>query len=465
MIQKNIHIIHRLTFGPKVETIDRYLQLRPIELVKTLFEESKGYKPLKGPLKKRFPYTDFQTKRGRKQIIEHKFAMKRSKQIVSHQWLETMAHSDQQVREKIALFWHDHFATSIQNPVKTVEQINWIRKHALGSYKNLLIGVSKGAAMIDYLHNKQNVKGQPNEDFAREVLELFSMGEGNYTEQDIQEAARAFTGWDYDEEGNFVVNRDKHDDGVKVFLGRKGRWTGDDILQMILEHEQTAQYITSKLYYYLTGLPITRISLSKYSPVFAKRYNITALIRKIVNDKAFHQEQIVGTRVKSPLELMVGSMRLMGVKFAYPTLPAKLQYKMDQVLLAPPNVAGWRSGADWITTGTLIDRMTLCRNLYSNNLTHYLKAPELTTEGDEVIVDLQDAGVRHIEQIDLDQIVNWVKRQGNQGLMALSEVLFGRNLKPIEQKLADINQSLLRKRVSPSEAFLTLTSLPEYQVH
>ena len=466
MIQKNLHILNRLTFGPNFETVDRYLQIRPIELVKLLFEESKGYKPLRGPLKKRFPYNDFGSKRGRNQVVKHKHAMKRAKQTFGHQWLEEMAHSDQQLREKMALFWHDHFATSIQNPVKTAEQINWIRKHALGSFKNLLIGVSKGAAMIDYLHNKQNTKSHPNEDYAREVLELFSMGEGNYTEKDIQEAARAFTGWEYDKDGNFNIDPETHDDGIKIFMGKEGRWTGDDILEIILRDERTSQYITSKIYYYLTGIPISRELLDLYVPVFAKRFNITQLIKKIVNSPHFHHKAIQGTRVKSPIELLVGSMRLMKVEFTYPSLPAKMQIKMDQLLLSPPNVAGWRSGPDWLTTGTLLDRMLLCRNLYTNAVSQYLITPELTTEGDEVVeYEGGEETKSLIKGITLAPPSNWIKDQGKYGLMALAEVLYGRNMNPIEQKLTQLNGQVRSGKISLDEAILTLTSLPEYQMH
>ena len=466
MIQKNLHILNRLTFGPNFETVDRYLQIRPIELVKLLFEESKGYKPIRGPLKKRFPYNDYERKRGRKQIVAHKHKMRRNKQVFGHNWLEEMAQSDQQLREKMALFWHDHFATSIKNPVKTAEQINWIRKHALGSYKNLLIGVSKGAAMIDYLHNKQNTKSHPNEDYAREVLELFSMGEGNYTEKDIQEAARAFTGWEYDREGKFRVNPETHDAGVKTFMGHKGQWTGDDILNIILADKRTTQYITSKIYYYLTGIPITRDLLDKFTPVFAKRYNITQLIKKIVNDRSFHYEAIQGTRVKSPIELLVGSMRLMNVQFAFPSLPVKMQIKMDQLLLAPPNVAGWRSGPDWLTTGTLLDRMLLCRNLYTNSVSQYLVTPELTTEGDDVVEYGEDEGNNKlIKAITLTPIADWVNAQGKYGLLALAEILFGKNLTPIESRITQLNGQVRLGKISLDEAILTLTSLPEYQMH
>ena len=466
MIQKNLHILNRLTFGPNFETVDRYLQLRPIDLVKLLFEESKGYRPIRGPLKARFPYIDYSGKRGRKQKVKHRQAMKRNKQVFAHRWLEEMAHTDQQIREKMALFWHDHFATSIANPVKTADQINWIRKHALGSYKNLLIGVSKGPAMIDYLHNKQNTKSHPNEDYAREVLELFSMGEGNYTEKDIQEAARAFTGWEYDKEGTFRVNPKTHDDGIKTFMGQQGNWTGEDILDMILRDNRTAQYITSKIYYYLTGVPITRDLLDVYSQVFAKRFNVTQLIKKIVNAPRFHDTSIQATRVKSPVELLIGSMRLMKVEFTFPSLPVKMQVKMDQLLLSPPNVAGWRSGPDWLTTGTLLDRMLLCRNLYSDSVSQYLKHSELTTEGDQVVVyeDRVDT-TQLIKEITLIPVVNWVKNQGQYGLLAFAEIVYGRNLTPIESRIHQLNDQVNKGTTAIDEAILTLTSLPEYQMH
>jgi len=163
-------------------------------------------------------------------------------------FLDKMVNSKEQMREKMAFFWHGHFASRVVNPKFNRQILNIIRKNALGNFKDLLFEVSQAPAMLSFLNNQQNKKDHPNENFAREVMELFTMGRGNYTEKDIREGARAFTGWGFDKEGNFVEREKLHDEGSKTFLGKTGNFTGTDALNIILEQKATSKFITTKIY-------------------------------------------------------------------------------------------------------------------------------------------------------------------------------------------------------------------------
>ena len=159
-------------------------------------------------------------------------------------WVQAMVDSNFPLLEKMSLFWHGHFATHINNPYYDQELLDILRKNALGNFADMLRGVSKSSAMLQFLNNRQNKKQHPNENFAREVMELFTLGRGHYTEDDVKEAARAFTGWAFDGQGEFVFRQKQHDDGEKTFLGKRGNFDGDDILSILLEQKQTATFIT-----------------------------------------------------------------------------------------------------------------------------------------------------------------------------------------------------------------------------
>lgn len=457
-----IHILNRLGFGPSFTSINEYLTLTERQLIQRLIQESKSYTPIRSFDPTKISYDDLDGLRGFKSKIKRKNQFKRLKQRINKMWIDQMIGSKAQLREKMALFWHDHFSTDVNNPRKTMEQLNCIRKHALGNFKTLLTEISKGPAMIDYLNNKENVKQHANENFAREILELFTLGVGNYTEKDIQEAARAFTGWRYNEKGKQFTDLTNHDDGIKTFMGHKGAWKGEDIIRIILENPQTARYITSKVYYFLTGVSIDKQKESILATDFLSHYNITRLIKKIVLDPSFFTTDIMGTRVKSPVELMVSSSRMLGVQFQGAALAKKIQIRLDQNLLNPPNVAGWNHGSSWINTGTLPDRMLLAYNLYTGKANHLLKTTEQTTEGDALIISENKEGIKRINKAGLEK---WVKQSCGHNLELVSQVLFSCDTHHLGPKLNSLQQALLEEQVSGSEAVVILMSMPEYQMN
>lgn len=276
-------------------------------------------------------------------------------------WLEEMVHSKAQLREKMALFWHGHFASRNINILYQQQLLHIFRTHALGNFGEMLREVSKSAAMLAFLNNQQNKKQHPNENFAREVMELFTLGRGNYTETDIKEAARAFTGWGFKLDGTFVFRKWDHDTGEKTVLGKTGHFDGDDVLNILLEQRQTARFIARKLYRFLVNeedIPETRIR-ELGDRFFDNGYSIMGLLDAIFTSKWFYDEANIGSKIKSPVELWAGIRRALPLQLEDPDGQLVLQKALGQVLLYPPNVAGWPGGRSWIDSTSLMLRLRL----------------------------------------------------------------------------------------------------------
>ncbi|AZA54089.1 DUF1800 family protein [Chryseobacterium sp. G0201] len=275
-------------------------------------------------------------------------------------FLNKMINSNEQMREKMAFFWHGHFASRVQNPKFNRQLLNIIRKNALGNFKDLLFEVSQAPAMLNFLNNQQNKKDHPNENFAREVMELFTMGRGNYTEKDIREGARAFTGWGYDKEGNFAERKKLHDEDTKNFLGKTGNFTGTDALNIILEQKATAKFITTKIYKFFVNENVDESIVNKLSDSFyTSNYDIKKLMNDIFLSSWFYDKKNIGNRIKSPIELMVGMMRTLPMHIQNPENLIVYQKLLGQILLYPPNVSGWPNGKSWIDSSTLMLRLQI----------------------------------------------------------------------------------------------------------
>ncbi len=275
-------------------------------------------------------------------------------------WLEEMINSKAQLREKMSLFWHGHFACRVVNIYFQQNLLHTIRTHALGNFGDILKAVSKSPAMLQFLNNQQNKKSSPNENFAREVMELFTMGRGNYTEQDVKEAARAFTGWGFNVQGEFVSRPFQHDKGSKTILGKTGNFSGDDVLNILLEQEQTALHITRKLYRYLVNEHADEEKVTWLAKrFFNNQYNIGKLLEDIFTSDWFYSEKNIGTRIKSPVELLAGIRRLLPLQLDNDQTQLLFQKVLGQVLFFPPNVAGWPGGRSWIDSSTLMVRLQI----------------------------------------------------------------------------------------------------------
>ena len=301
-------------------------------------------------------------------------------------WMYRMITTRCPLEEKIALFWHSLFATGfkkLNHPRAMLNQIDMFRQHGLGSFPTLLVELSKDPAMIIWLDNQDNHKGAINENFGRELLELFSMGIGNYTEQDIKECARAFTGWTLQnaEWMAYCANQDSvwpygridwhfnyrdydHDDGEKTFLGETGNFNGEDIIGIIVGQEATALFICRRLFQYFVaddvdedGEELVQAMMRSY---FESGYEIRSVLRTLFNSAYFKSDNARFARVKGPAELLVGAVRIAG-SYREPTLGVRLLAQqisfMGQGLLDPPSVEGWHEGSEWIDSGSLVERV------------------------------------------------------------------------------------------------------------
>ncbi len=393
-------------------------------------------------------------------------------------WLNEMVNSEAQLREKMSLFWHGHFASRNLNILYQQKLLDVIRTHALGNFGDLLREVSKSAAMINFLNNNQNRKGQPNENFAREVMELFTMGRGNYSEQDIKESARAFTGWGANVKGEFVFRKNLHDDDQKIFLGRKGNLDGDDILTILLEEKATAYYITRKLYRYFVNEQIDEEKVKWLAARFHQGgYDIQSLMQDIFTSEWFYSEKNIGSRIKSPVELMVGIRRMLPMKLENEEIQLLVQRLLGQILFYPPNVAGWPGGKNWIDSSSLMFRMRL------PGLIHDDEAINLSPKGDddqqmgmseEMKVAIKGKkGEKSANRLMKQQIIadiDWQTYQNNFAKVP-REKLLAEISKALLQVPSSFDQKVLVQQMDASnrEAYIRtatigLMSTPEYQL-
>lgn len=355
---KNKHLLWRAGFGIGINQIDSLKNKNSTMLIDELCKED-HFTEITYDTPDIDPAADYMssTAPAEKKKQMQKINREQNNELNLH-FLDKMVNSKEQMREKMAFFWHGHFASRVVNPKFNRQLLNIIRKHALGNFKDLLFEVSKAPAMLSFLNNQQNKKDHPNENFAREVMELFTMGRGNYTEKDVREGARAFTGWGYDKEGNFKERKNFHDEEVKTFLGKTGNFNGDDALHMILEHKATSRFITTKIYKFFVNEKVDSDRIDKLSAGFySSGYDIKKLMREIFSSSWFYDQSNIGNRIKSPIELMAGIMRLLPMHIQNPENLIVYQKLLGQMLLYPPNVAGWPNGKAWIDSSTLMLRL------------------------------------------------------------------------------------------------------------
>src|SRR5262245_18146533 len=303
-------------------------------------------------------------------------------------WANRMLQTTHPVEEKMALLWHGHFAThenKVRDYRKMIQQIDLFERGATGNIRDLAIQVAQNPAMLYFLDAQYNVKGAPNENFAREVMELFTMGVGNYSEKDVREGARAFTGWYFDNL-TFKVDPDKHDDGAKTFLGRTGNFDGVDLLKIIFQQPVTAEYLSGKIYRFLVRDEVSPGLRTKLGAVLRDHdYEVKPLLTVIFSSKDFYSQASYGGHIKGPVEHMVAMMKHLGVE-AIPGVPDFNQstISMGQHLLNPPSVAGWAGGKAWITPGLLIARGNVARDVLIPDVTGF-RDWNLSSGGDDVL--------------------------------------------------------------------------------
>jgi hypothetical protein len=303
-------------------------------------------------------------------------------------WANRMLQTTHPVEEKMALFWHGHFAThenKVRDYRKMMQQIALFEQGATGNIRDLAIKVAQNPAMLYFLDAQYNIKGAPNENFAREVMELFTMGVGNYSERDVREGARAFTGW-YFEDLTFKVEPRKHDDGPKTFLGRTGTFDGVEALRIIFEQPVTAEYLAGKIYRFLVRDELSDTLRHRLAAVLrSSDFEVKPLLTAVFSSRDFYSQASYGAHIKGPVEHMVAMMKHLGVE-ALPGVPDFNQstIAMGQHLLNPPSVAGWAGGKAWITPGLLIERGNVARDVLIPDMTGF-KDWNFTSGTDDVL--------------------------------------------------------------------------------
>ncbi|WP_231931246.1 DUF1800 family protein [Bizionia sp. APA-3] len=283
-------------------------------------------------------------------------------------WIDRMTSDSNVLHEKMTLFWVNHFVCQDTNILHVQKYHNTIREHALGNFTDFVKAISREASMIKYLDLNQNRKEKPNENFSRELMELFTLGVGNYTEQDVQEAAKAFTGYNHKFQGDFQFNDKHHNEDFKFIFDKSGRYDGDVVIDMILEKKQCAQFICEKLYRYFISDTLNTNHIEEMIAVFYPSYDIETVVHFMFISDWFYDDIHIGTKIKSPTQLIIGIKKTIPFTFENPQHAITIQRMLGQVLLYPPNVAGWEGGQAWINSNTILMRLKLASLLLNNGV-------------------------------------------------------------------------------------------------
>lgn len=371
-------------------------------------------------------------------------------------WIKQLVNTKAVVREKQTLFWHNHFACRLRNPYLMQELNNVHRKFALSNFRELLFNVSKHAAMLQFLNNQQNKKQHPNENFARELMELFTLGRGNYTEMDVKESARAFTGWSFNKDTfEYEFKEKQHDFEKKVFLKREGNFSGEDIINILMDQKQTAYFLCKKMYAYYVNDVVDEKRVKELADFYyINQYDTDKLLRKIALSDWFYAPQNRGNKIKSPVDFLVSLNRQFSIEYESNSTLIVIQRGLGQLLFYPPNVAGWPGGKSWINSSTLILRLRLPSMLLNSGVI------DIETEDDD-----PDDGIMAMSKSSYKNyktLVNWdkiVTEYKHVELNELAQVLLGSAL---EEELKTIIKA---DTGSTKELILKLVSLPHYQLY
>ncbi len=372
---KAAHLLNRAGFGGTPREIEAVMEMGPGRAVDALLdfpdaaadEMSQSDVPdlssIEGSprsFEERRKLLAGKTEDERKALLQQ-FMMKNREALAAtlQWWVRRMVDGPYPLQEKLTFFWHGHFTTSARDERSASamwQQNETLRRNAAGNFRTFVRLVARDPAMLDYLNNQQNRKAHPNENFARELMELFTLGIGNYTENDIKEAARAFTGWAHDGD-DFIFRRFDHDTAAKTFFGRTGNLDGDDVIEIILQHNACAPYIAGRLLgHFVQENPDPAICQSLGKLLRDSNYDLRPVLRTMFTSRLFYSPGVIGAQIKSPVQLVVGTLRLLDIE---PPNPAPLFAALDQmgqVPFAPPNVKGWPGGKTWISTSTLFVR-------------------------------------------------------------------------------------------------------------
>ena len=462
MKQKHIqHLYWRTGFGITVDDLNSIKSNSKSAIVSSIFLNSKNIDLLQLDLSEFNSIKNKNYKVLKREIGEiafQKLKGKSQKKLgeLNNVWIDRLSESNSELREKMTLFWANVFVCRDNNIFHIQHYNNTLRKHALGDFRSFVKAIAREASMSKYLNNKQNVKEKPNENFARELMELFTLGIGNYTENDIKESARAFTGWSFKANGEFFLRKLKHDYGEKTFFNKTGPFNGDDIIDIILDQKQCAKFICSKVYTYFINPKIDENKLEEITNLFYQDYNITNLMQHIFISDWFYDEENIGSKIKSPIELLVGIRKIVPVTFDKKNQLNYLQKMMGQFLLYPNNVSGWKGDKSWIDSNTLMFRLKLA-SLILNDAIINLEEKGAFEDSFEMYYANEKKRNKFIKTTK-----NWdvfTEKYGRLAPSKLKDIL-------IISKLDKDTEALLEQlKVKSNKDFcIQLMSIPEYQL-
>ncbi|MAG94670.1 MAG: hypothetical protein CMJ48_13125 [Planctomycetaceae bacterium] len=423
------HLYRRAGFGASSSELDAAVKMQPRELVRVWINE---------------PTETDAFRETMSDLAEASMAGGEGKRLASW-WLYRMLDTPDQLAEKTILFWHGHFATSgakVTEPRLMHDQNTLLRRDALGNFAAMVQGISRDPAMLIYLDSVTNRKAHPNENYAREVMELFCLGEGNYTEKDVQEASRCFTGWEIRRE-QFYFNKYQQDAGSKTLLGQSGKFGGEDAVRVILEQDACPRFIVRKLIrYFMFDEPAVPDSLVEPLAVQFRNDNLDVgkLVQRILTSRLFFSSHCIARKVRSPVELAVGLLRALESK----TDVYKLQTDLDDLghsVFYPPNVKGWDGGRTWVNSSTLLGRANLVRGFVESGKNRFA--------GDalEQLADANGAG-------SAAEVVAWLT-----GLLLAVPVPA-----EVSQRLVTLADQPGNRSRRIGEVIYTMSTLPEFQL-
>ena len=450
------HLVARAGFGMRFEDLSELGNASVKHAVKAFFKAADVVEPIT-VVKADTDYSTFLKgdDMAKKMFLQQQRQQEKDLNIG---WINKMSTTDAVLQEKMTLFWHNHFACRTTNSLFAQQLNNIHRTNALGNFRTMLLQVAESPAMLQFLNNQQNTKGHPNENFAREVMELFTIGRGNYTETDVRESARSFTGYGFNKAGEFVNRKFTHDDGDKTFMGKTGNFNGEAIMTMLLDKRETAHFISNKLYKYLVNEVPDPAQVNAMTDVFYNgNYEIKPLLEYIFTADWFYDDKNTGNLIKSPVEFLVGLNRQFYITYQRPEVLLQFEKVLGQVLFYPPNVAGWPGGRNWIDSSSLMYRLKIPSTLLNGGLIDFTGKTDPEDEAFIATVRNQQPFVNTRVQAQ----PNWEKfLQGVPKGMSNTDIAqFMLNTKLSKGLLSSIGQTTDTKSL-----VIDLVSTPEYQL-
>jgi len=453
------HLLVRTGFGASYEELVQYSRLGYEQAVIKLLQNVNAELSVPPPawLSESI---HFDRKRMKNASEEERKAFRQEKRMKEFElkawWVTEMANTDSPLTEKMVLFWHNHFTSSlkkVRQPTLLYRQNELFRKHALGNFKELTYEVSKDPAMLGYLDNFKSSKKSPNENFARELLELFTLGEGSYTENDIKEAARAFTGWSVDRKtGEFKFRKAMHDKGGKEFLGQSGALNGDDIIEIIFQQPNAANLLVTKLWLEFVSETPIQTEVDRLAKNFrANNFEMKPLMHDLLMSSSFRDVSNHARLIKSPLDYVVGTLRMLNITVEDGRGAVFASSHLGQNVFDPPNVKGWTGGNDWITSSSLLTRQQLLERMFRDNAAETTKQQKKLDRK----MKMQKMFKKGMQKVDLRPFLERFSEQYSK--QQILDILLADN--PVDSGLLNNNKTTFN-----ADDLITLMLDPVYQL-